>query len=461
MRALIIAGTHSGCGKTTIAMGLMAACKSKGLRVQPFKCGPDYIDAGHHRAITSIASRNLDLWMCGENYVKECFYEHSKRADISIIEGVMGLYDGKEGTSTLAKLLEVPIVLVIDAYGMAESVGPIVKGFKDWSDEASVDLRGIIFNRVGSEKHFLRLKKSIKSNVEVLGYLPRSHDLIIPHRHLGLIVAEENSVKPHNIEKLIEVVSKNIDIDALITISEIKESKSYFPINTPFKDRWLQPLKKIALAYDKAFCFYYEDNLDILRDFYGEIIPFSPIADSSLPAGIDAIYLGGGYPELFARELSNNRSLLKEIYDWSQSEMPLYAECGGLMYLSEGIYDLEGEFHRMVGVFPFKTFIRVNRSPSLGYREVTLKEDIFIAPKGSILRGHEFHYSDIKDRSKIVNIKKIYSVKDNGGNILGDEGFLYKKTFASYIHLHFGSNWEIIKRFLIQQRGDQRNASGY
>lgn len=453
MKALVVTGTHSGCGKTTIALGIMSALKAKGLEVQPFKCGPDFIDSGHHKAVTGKASRNLDLWMCGEDYVKNCFFYHSKKTDISVVEGVMGLYDGKYSTSALAKLLKLPIILVVDAYGLAESAGAIIKGYKDWADESLIDLKGVIFNRVGSERHFLRLKNSIKSKIKVLGFLPRDLDFSIPHRHLGLMVAEETPLKFYNLNKLIETVNRNLDIDALLSLSEIKVLESYhqkYSTDNFFSEEIQQPKKskRIAFAYDKAFCFYYEDNLDMLRRASAELIPFSPIADSSLPENIDGIYIGGGYPEIYAKALLENKKLLKEIKEWGHSGMPLYAECGGLMYLSKGIYDHNGIFYEMVGLLPFQTIMRFNRSPFLGYREVTLKDDTFIGSKGNILRGHEFHYSEIEDLDKNSKIRRIYAVKDSNGNILEDEGFSYKRTIASYIHLHFGSNQGIAKNFI-------------
>jgi len=449
MHAVIVAGTHSGCGKTTIALGLMAAFRAMGLKAQPFKCGPDFIDAGIHRLITGIPSRNLDIWMCSEDYVRECFYKHSEKADISVIEGVMGIYDGRYSTASIARLLNLPVILVVDAYGMAESAGALVKGYKDWADEANINLKWIIFNRVGSERHFLRLKNSIK-DVDIAGYLPRSLNFQIPHRHLGLLVAEENPIDTEDINRLAEAVHKNIDIKALISGSELKSvvPDKFLNMNNLEMANCQPQFKKIGVAYDKSFCFYYEDNLDMLRNSCAEIVQFSPLADSSLPDGIDVLYLGGGYPELYAESLSSNKRMLKEIHDWSQSGMPVYAECGGLMYLSKGIYVQDGRFFDMTGVFPFETSISLNRRAFLGYREAMLKKECFLGYKGDFLRGHEFHYSEIKDKSKISDIDKLYSVKDSDGEARDDEGYSYKNTLASYIHLHFGSNPQIASNFI-------------
>ncbi|MCX8030155.1 MAG: cobyrinate a,c-diamide synthase [Thermodesulfovibrionales bacterium] len=455
MRGVIIAGTHSGCGKTTVTLGIMAALKAMGLKVQPFKCGPDFIDAGIHRLITEQPSRNLDIWMCGEDYVKKCFYKHSIKADISVIEGVMGIYDGRYSTASLAKILNLPVILVVDAYGMAESAGALIKGYRDWADEKGVNLRWIIFNRVGSERHYMRLKNSIR-DVQIIGYLPRSLNFKIPQRHLGLMVAEETPIQRDDINRLSEAILKNIELKTLISESLIKANiYDNPPTQAALEEANCQPqFKRVAVAYDKSFCFYYEDNLDTLRNAYAEIVKFSPLTDSRLPLSIDAVYLGGGYPELYAKELSENKSMLKDIKEWSLSGMPLYAECGGLMYLSKGIYDQDGIFFEMAGVFPFETSISLNKRAFLGYREATLKEDSLLGYRGETLRGHEFHYSEINNLINFSDLKRLYLVKDGEGLALDDEGYSYKNTLASYIHLHFGSSPNLAYNLINFTRSD-------
>ncbi|MCG2709381.1 MAG: hypothetical protein L6246_03540, partial [Thermodesulfovibrionales bacterium] len=309
MRGFVIAGTHSGCGKTTITLGVLAALKKKGLKVQPFKAGPDFIDSGLHRLVTGRHSRNLDVWMCGEDYVKECFYKYSANADIAIIEGVMGMYDGEYSTAKLAGLLNLPVILVVDAYGMAESAGAVVKGFREYGSELRVksyELRemnskfkiqssklqtpnsklyiaGVIFNRVASDNHFKRLKDSVQvgdstlRDVTVLGYLPRDLDFEIPHRHLGLTVAEENPLTEKNIEKLAETVLKHVDLSLFRSknpLANKPQSMASYSVIPACRESFLaEGLRTsrndkntiIAIAYDKAFCFYYEDNLDLLK----------------------------------------------------------------------------------------------------------------------------------------------------------------------------------------------------
>jgi cobyrinic acid a,c-diamide synthase len=472
MSGIVIAGTHSGCGKTTVVLGLLAALKKKGLAVQSFKAGPDFIDSGIHRLITGRPSRNLDLWMCGEDYVRDCYGKNSADSDISVVEGVMGLYDGSLSTAALAAALDLPVVLVIDTYGMAESAGAVVKGFVDLSNsplekgdsggcQAAVEgdskkqpplppllrgnisaasprnrIVGVIFNRVASENHFRRLKGSVR-DIPVLGYLPRDLDFEIPHRHLGLTTAEENPLTKENILKIADTVSLHIDIEKVVELASGPTTPSFPLVGNPSAGG--ERKTKIAVAYDKAFCFYYEDNLDILREAGAEIVFFSPLSDTALPEKADCIYIGGGYPELQAEHLSLNTSMLTALCNWAEAGRPMYAECGGLMYLSRGIHDFEGNFFMMAGVFPFETEMKKGRA-HLGYRKVLLKSACILGAAGESLRGHEFHYSAIRNHPPFGANNLQYTVQDSSGNVLPEEGCRTKNTVASYIHIHFGSN---------------------
>ncbi len=450
-KGLVIAGTHSGCGKTTVTLGILAALRKKGHQVQPFKAGPDFIDTGLHKLITGRTSRNLDLWMCGRDYVTDCFSQYSADADIAVVEGVMGMYDGNISTAHLAATLGLPVILIVDAYGMAESAGAVVKGFMEYSRRNTDDIcrgtarraptvNGVIFNRIASDRHYQRVKDSVH-DVPVLGYLPRDMDFNIPHRHLGLVIAEESPIHQEEIDKLADAVLRHVDVDSIV-----QKSGSALAVGARSSRPCMTPKLRIAVAYDKAFCFYYEDNLDLLRQAGAEIVTFSPISDSAVPDEADALYIGGGYPELHAEKLSANKPILESIKKFSDAGRPIYAECGGFMYLTDGIYDFENVFHPMAGVFPFKTMMKKGRS-RLGYREAVLKERSILGIKGTVARGHEFHYSEVLDsRGEVISpldCTTIYSVQDGSGLSLADEGYRIKNTLGSYIHIHFGSNLSI------------------
>jgi cobyrinic acid a,c-diamide synthase len=457
MKAVVIAGTHSGCGKTTVTLGIMAALRKKGLVVQPFKTGPDFIDAGLHRLVADRPSRNLDQWMCGQEYVIDCFTRHASDADIAVIEGVMGMYDGDFSTASLARLLNVPLLLVVDAYGMAESAGAVVSGFAKCGDQgknsalstqhSALKFAGVVFNRVASESHYKRLKDSVQ-DVPVLGYLPRELDFEIPHRHLGLTISEEDPISRANIEKLADTVLRFIDIDAIMSTAELPKGKDNYREGA--KDARVTRSFRIALAYDKAFSFYYEDNLDLLRKQGAEVIRFSPLLDKAIPLNADAVYIGGGYPELNAEALSRNTPMLTSIRAFAEVGKPLYAECGGMMYLSSGIRDFEGKRFPMAGVFPFETVM--TKKPRLGYREIQLTKDCIIGKENEKIRGHEFHYSEIRESGNQGNI---YSATDSKGQPVTTNGFRYKNTLASYVHVHFGSNPRLVKHFTDFIKGDR------
>lgn len=438
MPGVMIAGTHSGSGKTTVTMALLAAFAGLGKSVQAFKAGPDFIDTGLHRMITGRPARNLDSWMCGEQYVRDCFARHSATADLSLVEGVMGLYDGDYSSARLALLLDLPVILVIDAYGMAESAGAIAQGFLRLLPEtkgqssARPQIAGVIFNRVATERHLSRLRQNL-GDIPVYGYLPRDVDFAIPHRHLGLTVAQENPLEPGSLEKLARVATTYIDLEGITALAGTAFGPGKRPARPAAQDR---SKVRIAYACDRAFCFYYEDNLELLAASGAELVPFSPLGDSALPERVDALYLGGGYPELYAGRLAENRTLKEEVHRLAAAGMPIYAECGGLIYLSRGIHDLEGQFHLLAGVLPFTTRMR-KRLVHLGYREITLREDCLLGPRGAKLRGHEFHYSEIVDDRETA--AAAFTTVNNRNEICNADGFRRGGVLASYIHIHFAS----------------------
>lgn len=446
MRAFVLAGTHSGCGKTTLTLGLLAALRKMGLEVQPFKAGPDFIDSGLHRLATGRVSRNLDLWMCGEAYVRSCFQKHTSDADVAVVEGVMGFYDGDPSTATLARALGLPAILVVDAYGMAESAGPLVRGFRDWSSSEGRDLsplKGVIFNRVGSGRHYERLVKGVK-DVPVLGYLPRDLRFEIPHRHLGLVVAEESPVSGEDLGRLADTILEHVDVDLLLDICALPAPPA--GVRAPVAaDRAFAGPVRIAVALDRAFCFYYQDNLDLLESCGARIVPFSPLSDPELPAGIDAVYFGGGYPELHAADLASNTSMRASVKEWAVAGGPVYGECGGFMYLCEGLHDFDGNRFDMAGVFPFRTAMARGRA-HLGYRQLEFVDDCPLGRAGQGARGHEFHYSAIAE-PRDSRVARAYRTISSSGEDLGLEGYRVDNVLGSYTHVHFGSSPRIAEEF--------------
>ncbi len=426
IRGVIIAGTQSGAGKTTLTLGLMAALAREGYRVGPFKCGPDFIDPSLHRLITGRISRNLDLWMSGEAFTCSSFRRHSREYDISVVEGVMGMFDGGTSSSAaLAKALDLPIILVLDVRSAAQSVAAVLKGFEMLDPEVAP--KGVILNNVASARHLELVSGAIKEHcqAEILGYLPRNLDFDIPSRHLGLHMGGEAPIGHEAIDKLAKTVSEHINLQKVYDLGgsaqDIQDNA------TSYKS---ERKVRIGVARDKAFCFYYEDNLDLLQNGGAELVFFSPLDDKILPENLGGLYLGGGYPELYAEELSRNQEMQRAVREWAEAGGPVYAECGGFMYLTDGIVDHEGRQHRMAGVFPVLARMR-KTCASLGYREICLQKDSFFGKAGTVMRGHEFHYSAIDEMGE--EIERIYEV-DNGTR----EGYHYKNVIGGYMHLHFG-----------------------
>lgn len=452
-KSLIIAGTHSGSGKTTVSIGIMSALRKRGLSIQPFKVGPDFIDPGYHSTVCGIPSRNLDGWMLDKKYNLETFCSHSEGIDISIIEGVMGLYDGYDGksdegsTAQIAKWLKSPVILVVDARSMARSVGALVYGFEQF--DKKLKIAGVILNRVSSVVvHYNCLKDAIEERCEakVIGYLPREASIAIPERHLGLITSKENSLKRDFIQKINDLVEHFIDLDQLLKIAspidreELSVAQSKHGFNqSP------APCVRIGVAYDEAFCFYYQDNFDLLQKLGAELIYFSPLRDGDLPKDLDGIYLGGGYPELFARDLEENYRMKREIKDFAEAGGVIYAECGGLMYLGSRIRDFDNNDIAMVGVFSFTTIME-KKLTALGYYTVKSIKDNILSKKGEVIRGHQFRYSNLEATPSPTS--SVYQIVKGSGDEVDKEGFTYKNILASYVHLHFGSNINCARRFI-------------
>ena len=352
-KCLVIGGTHSGVGKTTIALGLMAAFQKRGLEVQSFKVGPDFIDPGHHGKLLGAPSRNLDGWMLSKTYNRATFGRAIYGKDLGVVEGVMGLFDGYNGrseagsTGQMAKWIDAPVILVVDARSMARSIAALVHGFKTFDQD--LRLAAVIANRVGSKTHTQFLAEAMESvtGVAFLGGLPRAEEVAIPERHLGLVISDEEPYASDLFNKLAVLVEEHLDLDRLLELTATNVTDEDLVLPQP-----RQTEVRIGVARDEAFCFYYQDNLDLLSHCGGELCFFSPVRDSHLPANVAGLYLGGGYPELYAKKLSENENLSSEILEAARNGMPIFAECGGFMYLTRSI-EVGDRTYPMVGLYPF------------------------------------------------------------------------------------------------------------
>jgi len=455
--AFMIAGTGSGCGKTTISMGIMAALAARGLCVQPFKAGPDFIDPGHHRIITGRDSHNLDGWMMDKKRNQDIFCRYSADADVAVAEGVMGLFDGFSGkdetgsSAQMAKWLSLPVILVIDSSSAARSVAAVALGFRNF--DPALAFAGVILNRVAGQAHEHMLKEAFTSvcNIPVLGCFKRDSGISIPSRHLGLVTAKEIYRDEAWIKRLAVLTEKSVDINLLLSAGKnTKLTADARPAAT--RQRPVNKKIRIGIATDEAFCFYYPENIRLLEEAGAEMVRFSPLKDHCLPAGISGLILGGGYPELHCKTLSGNQSLLREIGNAARNGLPVYAECGGFMFLMKGIKDIDGGFFEMTALFPFRCVMEQSLK-ALGYREVTTRKDSIIGPAGTVIRGHEFHYSALckdgnSDSYTNSNLDEIYKITDRKGEKNMRGGFLIKHVLASYIHLHWGSNPGVAKNFV-------------
>ena len=443
--AFIIAATKSGAGKTTLTLGLLGALVKRGLKVQSFKCGPDFIDPTLHRSVTGNISYNIDIKMMGATCCRKTFYDRGADADILVLEGVMGLYDGGlSSTAEVAKLLGVPVILIIDAQSSAESAVAVLHGFEHFDPD--VEIGGVIFNKLGSARHRELIEQTVQSRncAEVLGYMVRESDFVIPERHLGLFMGEEGPVGGDALEKLIDHTEKFIDIDRLL---DFKTSLDQ-PEDDAEPQPKIRPVKRLGFARDEAFCFFYEQNLEMFEAAGFEVVQFSPLHDNRPPAGCDMLYFCGGYPENFGSALSDNRAMRDAVRTHHARAVPIYAECGGFMYLCESLVDMNEEEYEMVGLFPLHT--RMNkRLRKLGYREVTLRETCLLGNTGDRLYGHEFHYSDLVEPVEVGDkdndMKCLYALDNNSY-----EGYSIGTTIGSYVHLHFGRSPQVLHHMLEQ-----------
>jgi len=459
---LLIAGTQSGVGKTTVAVGIMAALVKRGLTVQPFKVGPDYIDPTYHTSVAKRPSRNLDTWLLKDKSILAVFQKACSGADCAVMEGVMGLFDGhsefgdRGSTAETAKLLRAPVVLVVDASHMARSAAAMVQGYAGF--DPSVRIAGVIFNKV-SQRHFELLRGALRrySRIPVLGHLPPLPGMAIPERHLGLLPAQENQTLLRGWDRLAQMVAGSIDLDRLLRIS--KKAPALPEARLPGPARSKRAAKvRIGVARDKAFHFYYLENFDLLKELGAELVEFSPLKDQRLPEKLDALYVGGGFPEVFASELARNRSIQDAMKHVVRQGIPTYAECGGLMYLCEKLVDGQGRSHRMVGVLPGAVRM-TSRLQNFGYATVIPKRDNILAKANDPIKGHEFHYS-VWDHRVPAKQSAYTVIKRREGT--RSEGFIRENLLASYIHLHFLTNVRWARGFVAsaQRWRERRTAAG-
>jgi cobyrinic acid a,c-diamide synthase len=454
---LVIAGTHSGVGKTSVVLGILGALRRRGVEVQGFKVGPDFIDPMYHREVTGRPSHNLDSWLMGPEGVRRAFCRVAPRHGVAIVEGVMGLFDGRatgpEGsTAEVATLLRAPVLLVVDVGGMSRSAAALVQGYARF--DPAVQIAGVVLNRVGGSRHYHLVKTAVEgqAGVPVWGYLPWEEALVLPERHLGLVPVEEDAAFQRVCAALGDAAGATIDLQAVLTAA-----RGAAALALPTAEEMTpQPARaRLGVARDAAFNFYYEANLLWLRRWGAELVEFSPMADAELPADVDALYFGGGFPEVFAKRLADNQAMLAALRRAHRARLPIYAECGGLMYLVEAIQDAAGARHAMAGLLPGVCRL-TERLQSFGYKEVVSLRHSLLGPAGLRTRGHEFHYSVWEGRPQG---KSLYRTRSSHGDER-EEGYSAGSLTASYVHLHFDACPQVARSLVEQAVAFRRRRLG-
>ena len=459
--ALLIAGERSGVGKTTVTLSLLAYLSQQNDRVQSFKVGPDYIDPMFHQAVTHRPCRNLDPILTSETYVQSCFTRQSQGVDFVLVEGVMGLFDGisrpqeeKKTEETLnlwlndygstvhiARLLNIPVLLVLDCSRLSTSIAAIVHGYRTL--DARVNIAGVVLNRVGSDRHLELLQDALASlNMPILGVLRRNENITIPERHLGLVPTGEISQLRQIFAHLAHIGQTCFCWSKIFPLLKPQTNKIEHNKLLPVTNSFSSPIR-IALARDRAFNFYYQDNLDILTELGAELIFWSPLQDETFPKKIQGFYFGGGFPEVFAQQLSENQTLLDSIGQAIQAGIPTYAECGGLMYLCQQLVDFSKQTWSMAGVIP--TTVQMSKNLTLGYRHATALQNSPIIRENKQIWGHEFHRSQLITTSA----KPLWQLRGyKSSHNPTTEGWQIARLHASYLHLHFGEYLELPQKFL-------------
>jgi cobyrinic acid a,c-diamide synthase len=437
---IVIAGTHSGVGKTTVASGLMAALSSEGFQVAPFKVGPDFVDPSYHTLAAGRPGRNLDAFLSGPDLIGPLLAHGARGADIAVIEGVMGLFDGKGGgdlasTAHVARLLEAPIVLVVDARAMSRSVAAIVHGYTTFDPEVRV--AGVVLNRVGSRIHETVLREALKPlGIPLLGVLRRDNHIQMPDRHLGLVpVAERRSEATRSLHALGKVISRSLNLDGIVRLARSAGSLVVEAWSPESRDLDRSEVVRVAVATGPSFSFLYRENLELLEGVGAEVVTFDPTTEEDLPSGTDALYLGGGFPETYSEALSTNGRMRENVRRFAESGRPVVAECGGLLYL---VRELDG--HPMCGVLDAEA--TMTDRLTLGYREARALMDSPLAVQGANFRGHEFHYTTVEPGA---GERPAWELIDRG-----QEGFVTGGVHASYLHTHWTATPELPRRLVLE-----------
>ena len=436
---IVVAGTHSGVGKTTVASGLMAALANRGLRVAPFKVGPDFIDPSYHTLAAGRPGRNLDAFLSGPGLIGPLFAHGAKSADVAVIEGVMGLFDGKSGggelasTAHVAKLLDAPVVLVVDARAMARSAAAMVHGYATFDPD--LRLAGVVLNRVGSATHEKMLREALAPlGIPVLGVLRREDAIQTPDRHLGLVPAAERRTEARrSLDALGDLVARALDLEAVMNLASSAGAFRAEPWSPESPEEERSEGVRVAVATGPSFSFLYEENVELLEGAGAEIAYFDPTSDESLPAGTEALHLGGGFPETYAEALSANGLMKSSVRRFAAEGGPVIAECGGLLYLAR---ELDG--NPMCGVIDAAA--RMTDRLKLGYREARAVVDSPLAERDATVRGHEFHYSAVEPGA---GERPAWDLDGRGA-----EGFVTDSVHASYLHTHWSATPELPRRFL-------------
>ena len=460
---LVIAATQSGSGKTTIVTGLLAALRARGVRVQSFKVGPDYIDPGYHQLASGRPGHNLDTWLVPAAKVPAIFAAESAEADIAIIEGVMGLFDGgRQGissTAELARLLEAPVLLVIDAKSMGASAAAIAQGFRDY--DSSIEVAGVILNRLGSDTHEAMIREAMTAiGMRVYGAMRRDETLRMPERHLGLLPVQENAER-QVVVQMGAAAEQQLDIAGILELA-----RQAVPVPFSAADGGLReaetaahsaeavsgplPDCRIGVARDEAFSFYYPTSLQVLEQLGAELVPFSPLHDQELPS-VDGLIIGGGFPEMFAGQLSANQSMRSSIRAAAGQGMPIYAECGGYMYLMEALVDFDGHSHPMAGVFAGQA-VMTRKLQMVGYVEAALQEDSVLGPAGQVIHGHEFHFSAEQENAGADELVRPFLFTKLRNSQQYSAGQRQYAALGSYLHLHFAGCPAVAQHFVAHCR---------